>query len=596
MVKIANVSKRSINISKGIIFTFLLIYFIYFGIFVSGYIDSLKETSPKDLPVFINYIPLLCYIGALFSGIYFIIFLKNVSTPKIRERHSRKKIKGGSIYKQALLLIIMIFVFIPLLSPAIDKGENNQNFSVYNTGWNGSSEFKKIIQDEMGYEVMTVQSSLSATERLSDDKSILLILLGPNQFYDPVFEIPYFINFFNGSNSLLLCHDHGSTSTLLWEIFIANLLTVSQAQTQTADLFPVTLFPNGILLDNESYYPTPEFPIIRDFDYSHPTTSGINQVILSKSSSAAGGPLVEYFGWNVVGSASSLYSFVDKNGNGKVDPGIDVLDLTFISEILADQVLPENFPTSILSLPLYSPFTPHTFLAKEIGNSRVFVSADASLFNNELIKKPGYDNEQFGRNIIQWLTYNADPNEWYVVFDEAHIRPESSRDLTSAGIFGFIMQYIVHLSTNPITSWIYPVLAIYTLKKYLPKKNKKKEEEKIAEKEEKKEEIARFRTSSYFAQKIEEYRTKMKFGEALKLLYRRLERKLNSQLAGQKITTENVINLVIAKDPTITKSKIRRLSKFMDRILSIKVGKYKVKTEQQFEELFFEMGWAANNI
>jgi len=34
----------------------------------------------------------------------------------------------------------------------------------------------------------------------------------------------------------------------------------------------------------------------------------------------------------------------------------------------------------------------------------------------------------------------------------------------------------------------------------------------------------------------------------------------------------------------------------MDRILSIKEGKHKVKTEQDFEELFFEMGWAVNNI
>ncbi len=592
MVRLGRATDRSVNISKGIIFTFLLVYFIIFGMIITDFIGTLKDTSPETLPVFLNYIPLLCYIGAIFAGIYFIIFIKNVSTHRIRERHSRKKIKGASTYKQAILLIVAIFVFVPILSPAIDRGENTHNFSVYNFGWNGASEFKDIIQNELGYEVRTVQSSLSTTERLEDDKNILLILLGPNQFYDPIFEIPYFINFFNGSNSLFLCHDHGSTSTLLWEIFVANIL--GMIGQQTSGLFPVTLFPNGILLDNASYYPTPEFPIIKDFDYSHPTTSGINEVILSVSSSAAGGPLVEYFGWDVIGSASSVYSFVDKNGNGRVDPGIDVLELDFIADLLSGQLLGDDFPTEILSLPLYSPFTPHVFLAKDLGNSRVFVSADASLFNNDLINK--YDNAQFGRNIIQWLTFNADPDDWYVVFDEAHIRPESSRDLTSAGIFGFIMQYIVHLSTNPITSWIYPVLALYTLKKYLPKKDKKKEEEKIAEEEEKKEEMARYRTSSLFAQKIEEYRDKMKYATALKLLYRRLERKLNSQLGGQKITTENVIDLVVGKDPTTTKLKIRRLSRFMDRILSIKEGKYKVRTEQDFEELFFEMGWAVNNL
>lgn len=560
---------------------------------ITGFIDGLKDSNPETLPVFLSYIPLLCYIGAIFSGIYFLIFIKNISTHRIRESHSRKKIKGASTYKQAMLLIVMIFVFIPILSPIIDEGKNTQNFSIYNNKWNGASDLKSIIQDDMGYEVKAVQSSLSTTERLPD-KNILLVILGPNQFYDPIFEIPYFINFFNNtSNSLLLCHDHGSTSTLLWEIFIANLL--GMIGSQTTELFPVTLFPDGILHDNASYNPTPQFPIITDFASGHPTTSGISQVILSVSSSAAGGPLVEYFGWDIIGSASSVYSFVDKNGNGRVDPDIDVLDLSFIGDLLTSQLMGDGFPSDILNLPLYSPFTPHVFLAKQLGNSRIFVSADASLFNNDLIDREPYDNAQFAKNIIQWLTYN-DPDDYYVVFDEAHIRPESSRDLTSAGIFGFIMQYIVHLSTNPITAWIYPVLALYSLKKYLPKKNKKKEEDKIAEEEEKQEERARYRTSSIFAQKIAEYRDKMKYAAALKLLYRRLERKLNSQLGGQKITMENVIDLVVAKDPTTSKLKIRRLTRFMDKILSIKEGKYKVRTEQDFEELFFEMGWAVNNL
>ena len=411
-------------------------------------------------------------------------------------------------------------------------------------------------------------------------------------FYDPIFEIPYFIDFFNGRNSLLICHDHGSTSTLLWEIFIANMLNFGNQN--STEIFPVTLFPDGILRDNASYDTTPEFPVIRNFDYSHPTTSGIDEVILSVASSAAGGPLVEFFGWDVVGSASDLYSWVDKNDNGRVDPDIDVLDLGFIGEMLT------NFPSDVLRLPLYSPFTPHVFMAKQLGNSRVFVSADASLFNNELIDENlGYDNKQFGINIVEWLTftdYGANKDNWVVVFDEAHIRPEYSRDLSSAGIFGFIMQYIVHLSTNPITAWIYPLLAVYTLKRYLPKKDKQKEQEKKAEEEEKKEEKARFRTSSFFAQKIEEFKDKVKYGEALKLLYRRLERKLNTLLKGEKITTKRVIDMVIAKDPSSTKLKIRRLSRFMERILSIKEGKYKVRTEEDFEELFFEMGWAVNNI
>jgi len=582
MVKPGKATQKSINISKGIIFTFLTIYLVIFGVIISDFIIYFQQEKPEDLPFFLTYIPLLCYLGAIFSGITFIVFIRNTTTQKMRQTQSRKKIKTGSIYKQALFIIIFIFCFIPILSPLIDRGENDQNFSIYNDNWNGASDFKLAIETA-GYEVMVVQSSLSATERL--DKSILLILLGPNQFYDPIFEIPYFIDFLNGSNSLLICHDHGSTSTLLWEILIASVFDPDI-------MIPLTIFPNGILRDNASYDPetTPEFPIIQNFA-AHPTTANIDEVILSVASCAVGGPFIEAFGWTSIGSTTD-YGFIDKDGNKRYNSPEDDLNLGFMGLVDFGLPFPETFPLG--------GYPQQVFLANDMGEQRVFVSADASLFNNELINPElGYDNMQFGINIIEWLTYaneGRNKDEWIVVFDEAHIRPEYSRDLTSAGIFGYIMQYIVHLSTNPITAWIYPLLAFYTLRRYLPKKDKKKEEEKIAEQEEKKEEMARFRTSSFFAQKIEEYKDKMKYRDALKLLYRRLERKLNTQLGGRKITTENVVNLVIAKDPSSTKLKIRRLSKFMDKILLIKEGKYKVKTEPDFEETFFEMGWAVNNI
>lgn len=182
----------------------------------------------------------------------------------------------------------------------------------------------------------------------------------------------------------------------------------------------------------------------------------------------------------------------------------------------------------------------------------------------------------------------------FIAFDEAHIRPEESRDLSSAGIFGFIMQYIVHLSTNPITAWIYPLMAVMSIRKYLPKKEA--EEEKRREEEEKKEEKARFRTSSFFANKIEWYKEKGRYGKALVLLYRRLERKLNSLLGGETITTAKVVEMVRAKELKLTKQKGKRIENFMDTILSIKEGKGKIRSEEEFEDLFFEMEWIMVNI
>jgi len=578
MSKVGKTNGKNVPFSKGLIIGFFTVFLIIYGVFISSFIEDYpKYNMGEFLPIFMNYIPLVCYIGAVFLGFALLIFIRNTTVQKSREIQSRKKSKTGSAYREALFLVIFLFTFIPLFGPIFDQGINDQNFSIYNEDWNGASDFSNALKDD-GYEVKSIQSSLSATERL--DKSILLILLGPNLFYNPIFEIPYFIDFFDNTtkNSLFICHDHGSTSTLLWEIFIASAL-----DPHVQGAIPVTLFANGILRDNGSYHVAPDFPVIQSFS-AHPTTVGISDVILSEASAAVGGPFLSYFGWDLVGSSTS-YGYVDKNDDHMYNFDDDFVDLSLMGAILPG--FPDKWPLG--------GYSQGVFMAKDAITSRVFVSADASLFNNELISEPGYDNLQFGLNIVNWLTYGEPKEDWIIVFDEAHIRPEYTRDMTSAGIFGFIVQYIIHLSTNPITAWIYPLLAIYSLKKYLPKKDEKSEKKK-ADEQEKKEEREKFRTSSFFAEKIGWYREKGRYGKALTLLYRRLERKLNALMRGQKITTKNVIDLVVSKEPKTTKIKIRRIAKFMDTIISIKEGKSKVKNEQEFEDLYFEMEWVVNNV
>lgn len=581
MVKIkgGKSSEKSIKISKGIILLFITGYLIFFGFAMSYFVENMPAGT---LPVYVSYVPLLCFVVAAFMGMRLAIFAKNARQQKTRERMSRRKMTAGSIYKQALFLLILIFSFIPLFAPIIDQGKNDQHFSVYNEEWNGSSDFKAILE-ENGYDTYNVQSSLSATQRLN--KSTLLVILGTNQFYNPIYEVPYFIDFFSDGNAVLICHDHGSTSTLLWEIFAANMFDPN-----VQGKVPITLFPDGTLRDNKSYDTNPSFPVIETFA-DHPITSGIDKVLLSKATCALGGPFVEFSGWDVLGY-SSIYGYVDKNGDERYDIDDDYVSIDFIANAIGD-----SFPDDMLKMPLGG-YPQAVFMAKDTGKARVFVSSDASMFNNELMNEPGYDNRQLGENVVKWLTRDGNKEDWIVVFDEAHIRPETSRDVTSAGIFGFIIQYVVHLSTNPITAWIYPLLAIYTLRKYLPKESEKEEKKKIKE-QERKEEKERFRTSSFFAKKIEWYHEKSKYEKALVMLYRRLARKLNAQLGGRPITTKNVVKLVTAKEPNISRSRVRRISKFMDKMLAIKEGKgksSKVKSEREFEDLFFEMDSIINMI
>lgn len=580
-----NKYNKSISFSKVIIYLFFIVYLIILGVIIPDFITAFQFNYSSGLPIYLSYLPLACYVFAFFLGMMFIIYLRNLSAGRVKPAStSKKSLMLGSVYKQALFLVIFIFSFIPLFSPVIDQGRNTQFYSIYNSDpnspffWRGASIYKEEIEDE-GYEVFNIQSSLSATQRIN--KSILLILLGPNQNYNPIFEIPYFIDFFEGQNSILICHDHGSTSTLLWEIFFANLIDQN-----VQDIVPVTIFPEGTLRDNQSYAKRPDFPVIEWFE-SHPTTKGINKVVLSEATCALGGPFVDIFGWTVVGR-TSFYSYVDKNDDGMYKYEDDYIDLSFMSDFIP------QLPEGISKFPLGG-YPQSVFMAKDTGNVRVFVSSDASLFSNELISDSNYDNLKFGLNIIDWLT-PGNKDDWIIAFDEAHIRPEYSRDLSSAGIFGFIMQYIIHLSTNPITAWIYPILALYSFRKYVPKKSIEEERIKVRKAKAKEEELQKFRTSSFFSEKINWYRDNKRYDKALTLLFRRVERKLNALLGEKIITTKNVIEMKIEKDPNTSRYRISRLAKFMDDILDIKRGRKRIKNEKEFEEYLYEMEWAISFI
>jgi hypothetical protein len=555
--------RKSVHISKYIVYIFFTIYLIIVGIEIS---------TLEGAPYFVSFLPMVCFLGAGIIGIRLIIFIIGSRKPKSRQAKSEKKVKIS--WKTSLFLIIFVLSFIPLLSSIIDQGKNDHNFSIYNSYWNGCSELKATL-DANGYNVSAIQTDLSATKRINDElgKHVVIVIMGTNRVYNPLYELPFFIEFMNSNNSLLICHDHGTTSELLFEI-------------AAFGVFPVTIFPSGILRDNLSYDTNPTFPVITDFQ-AHPTTQGISEVILSKSSCALGGPFIDSFGWNLIGQ-SSEYSFIDRDNNGYYTNEED--GYTFLSDMAALLGM-EGMP----AIPLGG-YPQAVFMAKEINsNSRIFCSADASLFNNDLINS-GYDNKQFALNIFNWLTL-GNPSNYIIAFDEAHIRPEYSPDVTSAGIFGLILAYIIHLSTNPITAFIYPLLGIYTLKKYLPKEAKEEEKEKEKE-EEKKEEVLKFRTSSFFSKKINWYRENKKFNNALTLLFRRLERKINIILKGRAFTSENIMNIIISEKgkEKISKSNLRRLDIFFMEIINVKNNKKKIKDPEVFQNLFFEMEWAMNQI
>ena len=58
-------SEKSIKISKGIIYTFFTVYLVVYGIGISIFIENYEG----PLPLFLSYLPLLCFVALWFCGI-----------------------------------------------------------------------------------------------------------------------------------------------------------------------------------------------------------------------------------------------------------------------------------------------------------------------------------------------------------------------------------------------------------------------------------------------------------------------------------------------------------------------------------------------
>ncbi|MCF2141129.1 MAG: DUF4350 domain-containing protein [Candidatus Lokiarchaeota archaeon] len=515
----------------------------------------------------------------------------------------------------AIYVLVFILAWAPIFMPIVDRGQNNKSNSIYNPDWNGWSSFKTTLESR-GYEVRAVQSSISTVSQLDSNKQIILVVAGPNIFYNPASEIPFLLSAFQTNFSMMICDDHGTAGTLLTESFVASMASTRNPDSAT----PLTFFPNGVLIDNASYWnkANPEFPVIQDFS-AHEITTGINKVVLDHATGFLGGEFLSGFGWNFLGQTSGHYSFIDVDGDHKYDQSKDIYPFpSSVANLLSGQSGTLGLMGTFLQqgIPLGG-YAQAVFSSKEVayhsstinGNgtfsSRIFVATDASWLNNQMVSIPEFDNLQMGIQTIEWLACDRAPSDTIVVFDEAHIAPDSPKwnvgrtQLSSAATFGAVQAYLNWMSTNPILALVYPIFALQTFRKWIPKEgNKKKLQLQDLEAYERDRMRLRFRTSSFFAQKINWYRQKKRYRKAILELFRRVERKVNRLLGESGDRSLDALMRALRREhgQYISKDVYNRIEKFFEKMFKIKAGKENVRDEREFELLFMEMSWVANKL
>lgn len=642
------------------LFTVACVYILY----LVDYISNVLHFDPMIVPEissngFINHVA--WNIPALVALVFAApmgclggwIGRKYLKIPKGRDLSPKKQVESLlDVFKKPLFLLIFIIVWTPLLVPLFSMDDSvHKEYSAWNYTSSGMSQFRLAIENT-GYTRTT--SSVGSYSLLSRiDEPFVLVVMGPNRFYNLVSDIPFLIKFLRSGGSLLIAHEQGTTEWLLLNMMLASLL---QGGDILGDgVFPLTFFMDGILRDNSSYLNRNDFPVIDTPGIkSHPVTAGVSRLVLNRASGLMLLPGMEsLFRWNIVASTSSSYSWVDKDDDGMYSREKDNFDpyalgipmVLFEPLRLAGISFPDGLPQGGFSIPVVG--------VTDLGNpnsSRVVVTADASMFSNQLIDHAGFDNRQFAINCIDWLCHGN--KSMRIVFDESHLRPVAIQDTSASAVYGTLLDYVGFMSSNWLLAPFYPFIAWKLLQRWMPKSEEKKRKE--AERKRKREALKEKRLqrreklqrrrigrvlfekgaarpgkdggmagaaavagaagqagqarqqrtlaeqradrklqgmlkkSTFFAQKLAWYMEQPDFNKAIELLFNRVKRLATKKL-GDQADARAIIAAIVEHNPQVEQRRLELFFRQMQQITRKGSSAIRVTRPENLEKYYYEI-------
>lgn len=442
--------------------------------------------------------------------------------------------------RNAFMLSILFIIFcLPIVLSVTRIGtEETRQFSIYNTNWDGTSILKENLERE-GYEFQPVVSTLNTLTRL-DDLGVLA-LVGPTIFFDPT-ETVALAYFIMRGGSVLIADDFGSANDILGLI---NTIIAPFIEDINTTGFGVSGVPlqglqvnKSLLMDYQSYHLSPVMPVIRTFisGTGLPSMSGVTQVVTSYPSAISflaydeatdtsqwvptfsiGGETIPS-GIAMSTSHSWLEKDIEKAKNGDFYPDEDEW---------------RGIPFSIMvPMPL-----------GEVGLGNILICTDPSIFINELMSMPQYDNAQLASNLFSWLDANGTGTIFY---DEGHLSPSKGRaPLSIFDPFSYVSMYLRYINSFtmfPLLAPFFPIIALIFLKRNYPKSRGASPllMTKIRQK----------RSRSFFAAKMTWYVNYEQYDKALNILYKRLKRRLDKKFTcGLDVDSSQIADLLEEQYP-----------------------------------------------
>lgn len=475
--------------------------------------------------------------------------------------------------KNAIMLTLVFIIFcLPIVLSVTRIGaEESRQFSIYNTGWDGTSILKENLESE-GFNFVPVVSTLNSLTRI--DNLGVLALIGPTVFFDPS-ETAALAYFIMRGGSVIIADDFGSSNDIL---NLVNSIIAPFADNIDISAFGVENIPllgikinKSLLMDYQSYHRSPVMPVIRNFAGGGglPSMAGVSQVVTSFPSSIsflAYNSTTDTTRWvpsfsieGVPIPSGILYSTTRSWLEKDVDKARD-------GDFYPDEDEWKGAPFSVMvPLPL-----------GEVGLGNIIICSDPSIFINELMTLPSYDNAQLASNLFNWLDVN---NSRTIFYDESHLSSSLGRAFLSIfDPFTYVRTYLRFIDTFtmfPLLAPFFPIIAFVFLRRNYPKI--KKPSPLLMTK------IKQQKSRSYFAAKLNWYMNYQQFDKAITVLYRRLKRRLNKKFAIDMDSTAIEITAVLDENfPNVFN--VPKMESSLKKIEDISKKSQKI-TEEEFLDL-----------
>ncbi len=454
--------------------------------------------------------------------------------------------------KEALQITLFILSWVPIgflvVTPLLPYDSSfTHDFSIYNTEWNGMSDFREQIESD-GYTTQTIQSSMSVITRTNG--SGVLFIVGPVRDFS--IDTLTIFNHLMAGGSVVIADDFGTanSSLALLNTFFGGFGGL-ESQLQGAGVTGILSFADGVLLDLDSYDRSPKLPVITDLR-PHPLTQGVTNIHLNNATAITPTSVLGALGiaW------TTNRAWCDRNVTLE-NPSPDGNELNG-------------------SLPVIGALD-----MSSVGTSggKLIAISDPSIFINDMYDRFA-GNRQLASNIVDWCT---DGNTSIpIVFCEQLL---ATPILSGEFLFGSFMGRIFWASTSFFLAPAYPLMTAIGIKKYLPD-IQNPEVRSVSE-------VFLRKGRTYFSERMSYYRSEGNYARVVKMLYRRLRRETRRKYQWTEFKTDQVWELMKYKD---SKLKEQEFFKVIDRIEEISQKQDMRIKEGEMMSLFFFMRNIQNKL